>query len=187
MEMWIIRQLYDKFLSQYPLKECRNTTLSETFIAPKFALKSTIMFSIHPYLNFNGQAEEAMKFYRSIFGGQFGALERFRQSPGYEKMPESEWDKIMHARLPMGKYNHLMATDVLETMGQKLTVGNNFYICIQTESEEETEQLFEALSEGGEIDMPVSKTFWGAYCGMCRDKFGIQWMLNYEIQQTPSK
>ena len=144
------------------------------------------MISANPYLNFKGNTEEAMKFYRSVFGGEFTTFQRFKDSPGYEKMPENEWNKIMHASLPLGS-NALMATDTLESMGQSTIAGNNFYISISTESEEETDRLFKKLSAGGEIEMPVNKTFWGAYCGMCRDKFGIQWILNYDLSLPPKK
>ena len=144
------------------------------------------MISANPYLNFKGTTEEAMKFYRSVFGGEFTTFSRFKDSPGYEKMPENEWNKIMHASLPLGS-NALMATDTLESMGQSTTTGNNFYISVNTESEEETDRIFKKLSAGGEIEMPVNKTFWGAYCGMCRDKFGIQWILNYDLSLPPKK
>ncbi len=138
------------------------------------------MTHFNPYLNFNGNTEEAMNFYRSVFGTEFTALHRFKDSPGFEKMPKHEQDKIMHASLPLTKNNVLMATDVLGSMGQKLTMGNNFYICLHTESEKETEKLFLGLSAGGKIEMPLNQTFWGAYCGMCRDKFGVQWMITYQ-------
>jgi len=139
------------------------------------------MISINPYLNFMGNTEEAMQFYRSVFGGDFTILQRFSDSPGHEKMPKKEQGMIMHASLPMGKANTLMATDTLESMGQTLITGNNFSLVVTTESEEETDRLFKALSAGGKITMPLNKTFWGAYFGMCTDKYGIQWMLNYEI------
>jgi len=77
-----------------------------------------------------------------------------------------------------------MATDTLESMGQTLTIGNNFYININTESEAETDKFFNGLAAGGKIEMPLNKTFWGAYCGMCRDKFGIQWMINFDLKQA---
>lgn len=128
-----------------------------------------------------GNTEAAMNFYRSVFGGEFITFERFKDSPGFEKMPKQDQEKIMHASLPMGKSNMLMATDVLDSMELSVTQGNNFYIFVQTESEEETDRLFKKLSEGGKIEMPVNKTFWGAYCGMCRDQFGIQWMINYDL------
>lgn len=139
------------------------------------------MISINPYLNFMGNTEEAMQFYRSVFGVDFTAFQRFSDSPGHEKMPRKEQGMIMHASLPMGKSNTLMATDTLESMGQTLITGNNFSLVVTTESEEETNRLFNALSAGGKITMPLNKTFWGAYFGMCTDKYGIQWMLNYEI------
>ncbi|WP_315823766.1 VOC family protein [Paraflavitalea speifideaquila] len=139
------------------------------------------MISINPYLNFLGNTEEAMNFYRPVFGGQFAALERFKDSPGYEKMPEEEWEKIMHIRLPMGPKDVIMATDALASMGQTLTKGNNFYIRVSTESEAETNKFFKALSAGGTLEMPLNNTFWGAYCGMCTDKFGIQWMINFDL------
>ncbi|MES2681411.1 MAG: VOC family protein [Bacteroidota bacterium] len=138
------------------------------------------MISINPYLNFMGNTEEAMKFYKTVFGGEFNGFQRFNDSPGHEKMPKQDQSKIMHASLPMGKTNFLMATDVLESMGVNLVSGNNFYIHVATESEAETDQFFNALSEGGKVEMPVNKTFWGAYCGMCTDKFGIQWMLTFD-------
>jgi PhnB protein len=143
------------------------------------------MISINPYLNFMGNTEEAMKFYRSVFGGDFTAVQRFTDIPGHEKMSKNEQDKVMHISLPMGKSNALMATDVLDSMEQKLVTGNNVYICIHAESEEETDRLFEKLSAGGKIEMPVNKTFWGGYFGICADKFGVQWMINYEPVKSP--
>jgi PhnB protein len=138
------------------------------------------MISINPYLNFMGNTEAAMRFYQSVFGGSFIAFQRFTEAPGHEKMPEKEQTMIMHASLPMGQTNVLMATDTLESMQQTLVVGNNFYIAINAESEEETTRLFEALSEGGRIEIPLNKTFWGGYSGICQDKYGIQWMINYQ-------
>lgn len=139
------------------------------------------MNSVNPYLNFPGTTEEAMLFYKAAFGTEFTAFSRFKDSPGHEKMPEEEWDLIMHAALSLGNGCTLMATDTLPSMGQKLTVGNNMYICVQTNSEAETDKLYNALSQGGRIEMPLNKTFWGAYCGMFADKFGIQWMLNFDM------
>jgi PhnB protein len=140
------------------------------------------MISINPYLNFMGNTEDAMIFYKAIFGADFTTFQRFNDSPGHEKMPKDEQTMIMHASLPMGKTNTLMATDALKSMGMELTMGNNFYICVNTESEKETETFFNGLAEGGKIEMPLNKTFWGAYCGMCRDKFGIQWMITFDLK-----
>lgn len=142
------------------------------------------MLSINPYLNFSGKTEEAMNFYRSVFGGEFTTFKRFNESPGHEKMPKEEQEKIMHASLPMGKVNGIMATDTLESMEQSLVTGNNIYICINTESEEESNRLFEGLSKGGKIEIPMNKTFWGAYFGICVDRFGVPWMINYEEIQN---
>lgn len=167
-------------MAQNPPKDCRIYPPAGGKFATIFVFKYSTMISINPYLNFMGNTEEAMKFYRSVFGGEFTAFQRFSDSPGHEKMPKKEQGMLMHVSLPMGKTNTLMATDTLESMGQTLTMGNNFSLAVNTESEAETDRLFHALSAGGKITMPLNKTFWGAYFGMCTDKFGIQWMLSYE-------
>jgi PhnB protein len=119
-----------------------------------------------------------------VFGGQFIMLQRFKDIPGGLDMPADVQDKIMHIALPLGKGNILMATDALESMGQNLTVGNNFSISINAESKEEADKLFAALSAGGKIEMPLEDAFWGAYFGAFADKFGIQWMVNYEYPKN---
>lgn len=141
------------------------------------------MATINPYLNFNGNTEEAFTFYKSVFGGEFLACQRFKDVPtlpGEAVMSESDGEKLMHVALPIGKGNILMATDILESLGQSLTVGNNYSLSIDTESEDEATNLFNALSADGTITMPFEKAFWGAYFGMITDKFGIQWMINYD-------
>ena len=135
--------------------------------------------TVNPYLNFNGNTEEAFNFYKSVFGGEFLALMRFKDNPGCGEIPEAEKDKIMHAALPIGKGTVLMATDALECMGQKLTFGNNFYISLAPESKEEADRLFNGLSAGGKVEMPMQDMFWGDYFGTFADKFGVQWMINY--------
>ncbi len=147
------------------------------------------MTTINPYLNFNGNTEEAFNFYKSVFGGEFATVMRFGdipQSEGNEamKVADNERDKIMHIALPIGNGDVLMATDALESMGQKRTAGNNFSISVNTESKEETEKLFNGLSTGGTVTMPLADSFWGAYFGMCTDKFGIQWLFNYDYNQN---
>jgi PhnB protein len=142
------------------------------------------MITINPYLNFNGNTEEAFNFYKSVFGGEFMALVRFKDTPEGGKMPPGDQEKIMHVSLPIGKGNVLMATDALESMGQTLKAGNNFYISISPESEKEATRLFNGLSAGGKIEMPLQKTFWNAYFGMFADRFGIQWMVNYDYNQN---
>jgi PhnB protein len=141
------------------------------------------MLSINHYLHFMGNTEEAMKFYKSVLGGEFTIFQRFKDTPGGEKMKTTEQDKIIHISLQLPNGIVIMATDMLESMGQALVAGNNFHICIQAESEKEVEKLFNGLSAGGKIEMPLNKTMWGAYFGMCRDKFGIQWMFNYDYNQ----
>ncbi len=126
-----------------------------------------------------GNTGEAMNFYKSAFGGEFTAYQRFKDMPGCEKMPAEEQEKFMHISLTTPDGIVFMATDALESMDQHLVFGNNYHVCIHTSSEAETDKLFNSLSADGKIEMPVNKTFWGAYCGMCRDKFGVQWMLTY--------
>jgi PhnB protein len=142
------------------------------------------MATINTYLNFPGNTEEAFNFYKSVFGGEFQALQRFKDTPESGRVPASEQDKIMHVALPIGRHNVLMASDALESMGMKSILGTNFTLSLSTESEAETEKLFNALSKGGKVTMPLDKTFWGAYFGMCVDKFGIQWMVNYDMNQA---
>ena len=136
------------------------------------------MITINPYLNFQGNTEEAFEFYRSVFGGEFAMIQRFKDTPEAAKLPESDQDKIMHIALPIGKHNMLMATDALESAGQTLTLGNNFMLSISTESDDETRKIFNALLAGGKVTIPLDKMFWGSYFGMCTDKFGVQWMVS---------
>ena len=142
------------------------------------------MATVNPYLNFNGNTEEAFNFYRSVFGGEFITIQRFKDTPEADKIPEADRDKIMHIALPVGDGTILMATDALETMGHPLTVGNNFYMSVTAVSEKEADKLFSALSAGGRITIPLEKAFWGAYFGIFTDKFGIQWMINYDYNQN---
>lgn len=140
------------------------------------------MKSINPYLNFPGNSEEAFNFYKSIFGGEFLAVIRYKDMPGMselDKMSEEDQNKLMHIALPIGKENILMATDVVESFERPLEVGNNIYFSLETENAREAEQLFSALSEGGHIEMALQKTGWAEKYGSCVDKFGIHWMVNY--------
>jgi uncharacterized glyoxalase superfamily protein PhnB/uncharacterized protein YndB with AHSA1/START domain len=159
--------------------------LAKTQTAEKQPQTSTTktMAKVNPYLNFAGNTEEAFLFYKSVFGGEFLALQRFKDTPEAGKIPENEQDKIMHVALPIGNGNILMATDALESMGQKLTVGNNFSLSVDAESKEEADRLFNKLSEGGKPTMPMEQTFWGAYFGMLTDRFGIQWMVSFDENQ----
>lgn len=141
------------------------------------------MATLNAYLNFNGNTEEAFEFYRSVFGGQFITLQRFRETPAAAHTPEGDLDKIMHVALAVGG-GILMGTDSLESLGQKLVQGNNFYLSLTPESESEATVLFNALSAGGKIEQPLEKMFWGALFGSFRDKFGVQWMVNYEFPKS---
>lgn len=137
------------------------------------------MLAINPYLHFMGNTEEAMIFYKKIFGGEFNTFQRYNDVPGFEKMPMEEQNKMIHVSLTIGNGITIMATDALESMGRNVNAGNNFYICVQAESVSETDRLFAELSKGGLIEMPLNETMWGAYFGMCRDKFGVHWMINF--------
>ena len=137
------------------------------------------MKAINPYLNFTGNAEEVFNFYRSVFGGEFTTIVRYRDTPAAEKVNGAEADKLMHIALPVGKDNVLMGTDILESLGGNVTQGNNFNISIFAESREETERLFNGLSAGGKILTPLADAFWGDYFGWCRDRYGVSWMVNF--------
>jgi PhnB protein len=137
------------------------------------------MATINPYLNYRGNAEEAFKFYKSVFGGEFSSVQRFKDTPEADKVSAADRDKIMHIALPIGKGVTLMASDTPDSMGQKLSVGNNFYLSITVESRAEAERVFNGLSKGGKVEMPLQKTFWGDYFGMFADKFGVQWMVSF--------
>ena len=139
------------------------------------------MATINTYLNFNGNTEEAFNFYKSVFGGEFRTLQRLKDTPEADKIALKEQEKIMHVALPIGG-NLLMGTDVLESM-PKVIFGTNSSISIDAASEEEANRLFNGLSTGGKIEMPLEKMFWGAYFGFFTDKFGVQWMVNYNFSQ----
>ena len=138
------------------------------------------MALINPHINFNGNAEEAFNFYKSVFGGEFAKIMRFKDlvSPGFT-LSESEANKIMHIALPIGN-NVLMANDVPEFMGRTNENENRSKISISAESKEEADKLFNGLSEGGQVEMPIADSPWGSYFGMFRDKFGIEWMVDFD-------
>ena len=135
-----------------------------------------------PYLHFNGNAEEAMNFYKSVIGGEFIIFQRYKDVPGAEKMPARDQERCIHISLKVSSNITIMASDTLGS-GEALQAGNNFHICLHTDNDAETEKLFEGLSKNGRIEMPLNKTFWGAYFGMFRDKYGVQWMLSYAAEQ----
>ncbi len=138
------------------------------------------MALINPHINFNGNAEEAFNFYKSVFGGEFAMIMRFKDlsSPEFP-VAEKEADKIMHIALPIGK-NILMGNDVPEIMGRVSENENRSKISVSAESREEADKLFNGLSAGGTIEAPIGDSPWGSYFGMFRDKYGIEWMVDFD-------
>ncbi len=137
------------------------------------------MPKLNPYLNFDGKAEEAFTFYRSVFGGEFvGGIHRMGGAPGTENLSEEEKQRVMHIALPIGN-ELLMASDIMPSMNQQLTAGNNNYISVFPDSRQQADEYFKALSEGGKIEMPLEDQFWGDYFGCFSDKYGVYWMINY--------
>jgi PhnB protein len=141
------------------------------------------MATMNPYLNFDGTAEAAFTFYKSVFGGEFLTIAKMTDAPGTENLPENEKNRIMHISLPIGNNLMLLASDIVPSMGHKLVEGNNVHICLSPESREEAERLFNGLSAGGVVEMPLADMFWGAYYGNFKDKFGINWMVNYDARE----
>ena len=137
------------------------------------------MALINPHINFNGNAEEAFNFYKSVFGGEFARIIRFKDLSSSEfPVAENEANKIMHIALPIGK-NILMGNDVPESMGRVNENENRSKISISAESREEADKLFSGLSTGGNIEVSIGDSPWGSYFGMFRDKFGIEWMVDF--------
>jgi len=139
------------------------------------------MTLVNVYLTFNGNCEEAFTFYKSVFGGEFPYMGRFKDMPADEskKMPDADANKIMHVSLPISKETMLMGSDVGGEWTPHFSAGNNFSISINTDSKNEADRLFNGLSAGGMVTMAMNKTFWGDYFGMFTDKFGINWMVSF--------
>lgn len=145
------------------------------------------MAQVNPYITFNGTCEAAFNFYKSVFGGEFPYIGKFKDMPPTEgkTMPHEAGEKIMHISLPISSETILMGSDTGGEWASHFKEGNNIAISINTESEEEATKLFNGLSAGGSVTMPLNKTFWGAFFGMFTDKFGINWMVNYDYNQQP--
>jgi PhnB protein len=166
----------------------QNVIKLNAYVEAKFKLRNQNnpkpMARVCTYLNFNGNTEEAFKFYQSVFKGEFvgKGLERFGDLPPQDGMPplsDSVKKLILHAELQILGGHVLMATDAPESMGFKLNTGNNMHINVEPASREETKRIFDALSSGGKVDMELKDMFFGAYFGSCTDKYGINWMLNF--------
>ncbi len=138
------------------------------------------MKSANIYLNFSGNTEKAFNFYKSVFGGKFLFLQRFKEVPPDPNniFSKDEEEKIMHVALKIGN-DTLMGSDVPKSMADKLKMGNNFYISIDADNKEEVDKLFKKLSKGGKVEMPPGEMFWGSYFCMLTDKFGVQWMIGF--------
>lgn len=138
------------------------------------------MAVLNLHINFNGNAEEAFNFYKSVFGGTFTKIIRFKDLAGPEfPISEKEADKIMHIALPIGK-NRLIANDVPEFMGKTNENEHRSKISISAESKAEADQLFKGLSADGQVEMPMDNSPWGTYFGMFRDKYGIEWIIDFD-------
>lgn len=140
------------------------------------------MTGINPYLNFFGQAEEAFNFYKSAFGGEFAAVRRYGEMANCEKIKLAEEDKnkIVNIELPISEGHVLMGNDVIGEYVDKTINKTNISISVSPDSKTETEKIFNNLSAGGEVEMPLGDTFWGAYFGILKDKFGVRWLINYD-------
>ena len=145
------------------------------------------MTNINPYLNFDGNAEEAMNFYKGVFGGEFaGPVMRWGEAPGCEEfnLPEDSKGKVMHMALPISDGNVIMASDSIKGLGPSLEMGNNVTIAVALNSREEADRLFNGLSDGGQVQMPMAEAFWGGYFGSFVDKFGVNWLINVDERQS---
>ena len=138
------------------------------------------MATINPWINFNGNAEEAFTFYKSVFGGEFTKIIRLKDLASSEfPVAEKDENKIMQMTLPIGKSNFLIANDVPEFMGRVSENENRSKISINTDSKEEADKLFSGLSVGGAVEAPIGDSPWGTYFGMFRDKYGIEWIIEF--------
>jgi PhnB protein len=145
------------------------------------------MATVNVYLTFNGNCEEAFSFYKSVFGGEFPYMGRFKDmppEPDGKVMDAVMAERIMHISLPVSKETMIMGSDTGGEWASNYKAGNNFSISINAESKEEADRLFNGLCNGGQVTMPMASVFWGDYFGMFTDKFGINWMVSFaETQQ----
>lgn len=142
------------------------------------------MTTVNIYLTFDGNCESAFNFYKSVFGGEFASFNKFSEMPESPefKIPDEEKNRIMHVSLPVSKETILMGSDTAGGYGPKFVVGNNFSISVNPDNRAEADRIFNALSAGGQVTMPMQDQFWGSYFGTLTDQFGINWMVNVDIQ-----
>lgn len=145
------------------------------------------MASVNVYLTFNGNCEEAFNFYKSVFGGEFPYIGRFADMPPSDdpnqRVPEEHANRIMHVSLPISRETMIMGSDTGGEWASSFKQGNNFSISVNADSKEEADRIFNGLSAGGQVTMPMNNTFWGDYFGMLVDKFGIAWMISFNEKQ----
>lgn len=144
------------------------------------------MATVNAYLTFNGNCEDAFNFYKSVFGGEFPYVGRFKDMPpqnDHAAVPAIDGEKIMHISLPISNETSIMGSDTGGEWSNSFVVGNNFSISITAQSQAEADKLFNGLSAGGQVTIPMNKTFWGSYFGMFTDKFGINWMISFDDKQ----
>lgn len=143
------------------------------------------MAQVNPYITFNGSCEAAFNFYKSVFGGEFPYIGKFKDMPPQEgkTLSAADGEKVMHVSLPISNETTLMGSDTGGEWASNFKEGNNISISINAESEEEAKKIFSGLSAGGRVTMPLEKTFWGALFGMFTDQFGINWMINYDYEK----
>lgn len=145
------------------------------------------MATVNVYLTFNGNCEAAFDFYKSVFGGEYPRVGRYSEMPSQEGMPpipEADKNKIMHMSLPISEETIIMGSDNLDVWGGDYKLGNNFSLSVSPETIDEADAIFTALSADGEVKMAMEITFWGSYFGMLVDKFGINWIINLQLDQT---
>lgn len=136
--------------------------------------------TLNAYLTFDGNCEEAFNFYKTIFGGEFSFIGRFKDMPAEQPVPEELKDKIMHMSLPLTRDIMLMGSDTFAPYSPPLIQGNNITLSVSVETEDEAIRIYNGLSQGGEVIMPLGEVFWAALFGMFTDKYGINWMVNFE-------
>lgn len=144
------------------------------------------MTTVNPYLQFNGNCEEAFSFYQSVFGGEFLHVGRFGDMPSQDGAPplnEEDKRKIMHISLPISDETLLMGSDTFGDWAAQFVVGSNFSVSITTDSRANADRLFDGLSAGGQVIMAMNQTFWGSYFGMFADKFGVNWMISFDVSK----
>jgi PhnB protein len=145
------------------------------------------MAKINPYLHFIGNTEEVFNFYKSVFGGEFAMVMRYGDMSGQEgceNMSDDDKKKIMHIALPLSDGHVLMGTDAVGEYAKDAIIGNNISLSISADSKEEAEKIFNGLAESGKVTMPLGDTFWDAYFGMLKDKYDVQWMVNYDYPKA---